>query len=158
MTGSDHELRWLRRYQEQCGGGVVCAADEPGAVAGDWALVQSVQALGAVLAQFNQAACISERPWTQGGDVCLSEAGPRPVDAVLADALRWTASPRADGPVGAEFRFSPEGGGLLSVDVENFRRRPGAARSRSLGDVHFQRVWARQDSESDKSRGTDAIT
>ncbi|KAK3920682.1 Metabotropic glutamate receptor 5 [Frankliniella fusca] len=140
VTGTDQELRWLRRYQEQCGGGVVCAADEPGAVAGDWALVQSVQALGAVIAQLNQATCTSERPWTQGGDVCLSDSGPKPIDAALADALRWTASPRADGPVGAEFRFSSEGGGLLSVDVDNFRRRPGAARSRSLGDVHFQRV------------------
>ncbi|XP_034241017.1 uncharacterized protein LOC117645151 [Thrips palmi] len=141
VTGSDHELRWLRRYQEQCGGGSVCLADEAGAVAADWAVVQAVQALGAVVSHLGQAApCPSDRPWTDGGDVCLPDAAPKALDAAVADALRTTPSSRADGPVGAEFRFSPDGVGLLAVDVDNFRRRAAAARSRSLGDVHFQRV------------------
>lgn len=158
VTGSDHELRWLRRYQEQCGAvGAVCAADEAAAVAGDWAVVQAVQALGAALAELRpcpsddgsasseasveaSAQPAAESPWPRGGEVCVADAPPRPLDAALADALRWTPSPRADGPIGAEFRFSPDGAGQLAVDVDNFRRRPAAARSRSLGDVHFQKV------------------
>jgi len=61
------------------------------------------------------------------------------VQQALNEKLHKSSAPRADGSVAENFRFTNLGMGNVPVEILNLRRN-SQSWSRTLGDVHFNRV------------------
>jgi len=61
------------------------------------------------------------------------------VQQALNEELHKSSAPRADGSITENFRFTNLGMGNVPVEILNLRRN-SRSWSRTLGDVHFNRV------------------
>ncbi|KAJ4435411.1 hypothetical protein ANN_18026 [Periplaneta americana] len=139
-SAKENKNPWLLKYYQE---GVMCNAPECKLLLEmgshvDFNTVQAVYSVGAALAAMFSHLC-GNSSMIEPDASCLNMYTRLDIQQALNRELRQTSAKRADGSASEDFRFTNSGMGNVPVEILNFRRN-FRSRSRSLGDIYFERV------------------